>query len=171
MIRKIYIDTSVFGGYFEREFDIHTKLFFERLIDSNITIIISETLLEELKNAPENVKELFSSLPQDKRLYVDTTDEVTNLAHKYIDAKIVGQTSIDDCRHIASATINNADILVSWNFKHLVNIERKRGYNAINTLEGYKTIEIISPREVLIYVTYTSPYRRHNGTISQNTRR
>ena len=113
MIRRIYIDTSVFGGYFDKEFDYHTKLFFEKLIESNITIIVSETLLEELKKAPDNVKELLNSLPKNNLLSVDTTDDIKYLANKYIEAKIVGNTSEADCRHIAFATIHNADVLVS----------------------------------------------------------
>jgi tryptophan 2,3-dioxygenase len=74
-----------------------------------------------------------------------------NLATEYIAEKVVGQTSFADCLHIAIATINKADFLVSWNFKHIVNVERIRGYNAINIKKGYKQLEIRSPREFEIY--------------------
>lgn len=70
-----------------------------------------------------------------------------DLATEYVTEKVVGQTSYADCLHIALATINRADFLVSWNFKHIVNIERIRGYNAINIKNGYKQLEIRSPRE------------------------
>jgi len=65
--------------------------------------------------------------------------------------KVVGQTSFDDCLHIATATINKIDILVSWNFKHIVNIQRIRGYNSINIRNGYQTLEIRSPKDIINY--------------------
>ena len=79
--------------------------------------------------------------------FIDITDEAVDLANEYIKEKVVGQTSYADCLHIALATINRADFLVSWNFKHIVNIERIRGYNSINIKNGYQLLEIRSPRE------------------------
>lgn len=73
------------------------------------------------------------------------------MAKKNIEAKVVGETSYTDCLHIALATIHSADILVSWNFKHIVNVIRIIGYNAVNHKEGYKQIDIRSPRELLSY--------------------
>ena len=153
MIRNVYIDTSVFGGYFDKEFDNDTRRFFDKIFEEKITIIVSETTFNELKNAPNNVKEFYESIPKNIIKYVNSTDEVEELANKYIEAKIVGKSSIEDCQHIAFATIFNAEVLVSWNFKHILNLERKRGYNAINLLNGYKSIEIINPKEVFNYAT------------------
>ncbi|MGB0949561.1 MAG: hypothetical protein ACPGU0_05595 [Marinirhabdus sp.] len=68
-----------------------------------------------------------------------------------IDAKVVGKTSRADCQHIAMATTSNADVLVSWSFKHIVNLERIRGYNGINYQNGYKMIEIRTPKEIVPY--------------------
>lgn len=93
------------------------------------------------------VKELVKSLRADLTEFIETTDEVIDLATEYITEKVVGQTSFADSLHIALATINRADFLVSWNFKHIVNIERIRGYNSINIKNGYKQLEIRSPRE------------------------
>jgi len=73
------------------------------------------------------------------------------LANTYISENVVGKTSRTDCMHIAVATISNVDILVSWNFKHIVNINRIRGYNGINMLNGYPSVEIRSPLEILSY--------------------
>ena len=73
------------------------------------------------------------------------------MALKYIDEKVVRKTSYTDCLHIALATIYQADLLVSWNFKHIVNIERIRGYNSINIKNGYKQLEIRSPRDLMNY--------------------
>ena len=151
MIRNVYIDTSVFGGYFDKEFDYETKRFFDKIFKEKITIIVSETCVAELQGSPTNVKDFFEALPKEIVKYVELTDEVRNLADKYIEAQVVGKTNATDCRHIAFATVSNVDVLVSWNFKHIVNLERKRGYNSINLQEGYKTIEIVAPMEVFDY--------------------
>ncbi len=74
-------------------------------------------------------------------------EEVVELATEYVTEKVVGKTSFADCLHIAIATINHADFLVSWNFKHIVNVQRIRGYNSINIKKGYQQLEIRSPRE------------------------
>lgn len=79
------------------------------------------------------------------------TNEAIELAQMYIAEGVVGKTSKADCQHIALATLNNADVLVSWNFKHIVNLERIRGYNSINFREGYKMIEIRTPKEIFKY--------------------
>jgi hypothetical protein len=79
--------------------------------------------------------------------YLDITGEAIDLATTYISEKLVGQTSYADCLHIALATIHRADYLISWNFKHIVNIQRIQGYNSINIKYGYKQLEIRSPRE------------------------
>jgi hypothetical protein len=79
--------------------------------------------------------------------FLDTTDDTVDLATEYITEGVVGQTSYADCLHIALATINRADFLVSWNFKHIVNVQRIREYNSINIKNGYRQIEIRSPIE------------------------
>ena len=73
------------------------------------------------------------------------------LADKYIQDKVVGRTSREDCIHIALATLHRADVLISWNFKHIVNLIRIRGYNSVNLKTGYPTIEIRSPKELIDY--------------------
>lgn len=81
--------------------------------------------------------------------FLDVTDEAVELANQYIQEKVVGQTSYADCLHIAIATINQSDFLVSWNFKHIVNVQRITNYNAINLKLGYKQLDIRSPREFI----------------------
>lgn len=147
MIQRIYIDTSVFGGHFDEEFKEHTIPLFGRIIAGEFIILYSTVTQDELENAPEKVKELVKSLRVDLTEFIETTDEVVDLATEYINEKVIGQTSFADCLHIALATINRADFLISWNFKHIVNIERIRGYNSINIKNGYKQLEIRSPRE------------------------
>ena len=145
--QRIYIDTSVFGGHFDDEFKEHTIPLFDRIIKGEFIILYQTVTQDELENAPEKVKELVKSIRADLTEFIETTDEVVDLATEYISEKVVGQTSYADCLHIALATINRADFLVSWNFKHIVNIERIRGYNSINIKYGYKQLEIRSPRE------------------------
>ncbi len=147
MKQRIYIDTSVFGGYFDEEFAEHTVPLFDRLKKNEFTLLFSTVTQDELENAPEKVKELVKGLKIESTEFLDTTDEAVDLATEYITEKVVGQTSYSDCLHIALATINRADFLVSWNFKHIVNVQRIRGYNSINIKNGYRQIEIRSPRE------------------------
>jgi predicted nucleic acid-binding protein len=145
--QRIYIDTSVFGGHFDEEFKEHTIPLFDRIKSGEFIVLYSTVTQVELEKAPEKVKELVKSLRADLTEFIETTDEAVDLATVYITEKVVGQTSFADCLHIALATINRADFLVSWNFKHIVNIERIRGYNSINIKNGYKQLEIRSPRE------------------------
>jgi predicted nucleic acid-binding protein len=149
--QRIYIDTSVFGGYFDDEFQEFTVPLFERMQKEEFIILFSDVTQEELEFAPEKVKKLVTGLKEDLTELFKTDDEVVELAAEYINEYVVGKTSYADCLHIALATINRADILLSWNFKHIVNIERIRGYNSINIKNGYNQLEIRSPRELMSY--------------------
>ncbi len=151
MIKSAYLETSVFGGYFDEEFSSNTIPFFERIIDEQITVIVSELLEDELSGAPDFVKELFGEILNGSIQYVNVTDEVEKLAETYISEKVVGRTSYVDCTHIALATVNKVDILASWNFKHIVNIDRIRGYNSVNLKLGYPILEIRTPKEIFKY--------------------
>lgn len=147
MKQRVYIDTSVFGDYFDEEFTEHTIPLFNRLKSNEFTLLFSTVTQDELENAPEKVKELVKSLKIESTEFLDATDEAVDLATEYVTEKVVGHTSFADCLHIALATINRADFLISWNFKHIVNVQRIRGYNSINIKNGYRQIEIRSPRE------------------------
>ncbi len=144
---RIYLDTSVYGGYFDEEFSEHTIPLFDRIRNNEFILLYSSVTQEELVNAPEKVKELVKSLKAENAEFLETTEEAIDLATEYIKEKVVGQISFADCLHIAMATINRAEFLVSWNFKHIVNIDKIRGYNSINIKNGYKQLEIRSPRE------------------------
>jgi hypothetical protein len=82
---------------------------------------------------------------------IPLTDDARELADKYIAENVVGKTSLDDCRHIALATINKVDVLASWNFKHIVNLACIKGYNAINLKNDYQVLEIRNPKELINY--------------------
>ena len=154
MKQKIYIDTSVFGGYFDEEFSNQTIPLFERIKNEEFILLYSSVTQGELENAPTYVKELVNTLKVNYTEYIDLSEDAIDLANEYISEKVVGLTSYADCLHIALATINRADYLVSWNFKHIVNIQRIIGYNAINIKNGYKQLEIRSPREFQKYEDY-----------------
>ena len=154
MKQKIYIDTSVFGGYFDEEFSNQTIPLFERIKNEEFILLYSSVTQGELENAPNYVKELVNTLKVNYTEYIDLSEDAVDLANEYISEKVVGLTSYADCLHIALATINRADYLVSWNFKHIVNIQRIIGYNAINIKNGYKQLEIRSPREFQKYEDY-----------------
>ena len=147
MKQRIYIDTSVFGGYYDIEFETCTVPLFERIYKGEFVVLLSAVTQDELENAPEKVQELVKSLKKEFTEFVDTSDEAVDLAAEYINEKVVGQTSYTDCLHIANATVSRADYLISWNFKHIVNVQRIRGYNSINIKNGYKQLEIRSPRD------------------------
>ena len=151
MKQRFYFDTSVFGGVFDKEFEEISLLLFERVKLGKIVCIFSDLTETELVNAPDNVRTFFKSLPIGYLERAVVNDEILTLAKKYIEEKVVGQTSFDDCVHIATATINKADILVSWNFKHIVNVYRIRGYNSVNLRMNYSTLEIRSPKEIIEY--------------------
>jgi predicted nucleic acid-binding protein len=150
-MNRIYLDTSVFGGYYDTEFELWTKILFEKIIKGEYKIIFSKLIDIELFSAPEQVKKIAELIPENNIIRVDITDEATELAEQYLSENVVGKTSRADCTHIAIATLNNADILVSWNFKHIVNINRIRGYNSVNYKFGHKILEIRTPREILEY--------------------
>jgi predicted nucleic acid-binding protein len=151
MLQRIYIDTSVIGGVYDTEFDVFTKMFFDKAFRGEIRLLVSDLLEEELIHAPDNVKGFFKSLPTQQIELIQLTKEAIELAELYIQENVVGETSRSDCRHIALATLNKADVLVSWNFKHIVNLKRIRGYNSVNLREGLHTLEIRSPKELMEY--------------------
>lgn len=149
MIERVYIDTSVIGGYFDEEFSFWTKLFFEKVKQGGFKIITSDILITELQGAPEHIIEFYESIPKRSIDYIEQTADSILLGEEYIKEGVVGKTSRTDCRHIALATLTNADILVSWNFKHIVNITRIRGYNSVNIKYGHRILEIRTPREIV----------------------
>lgn len=151
MIQRFYFDTSVFGGVFDREFEEESIILIEKVKLGKIICVYSNLTEAEIARAPERVRELFETIPEEYKEKVAVSNDSFLLAQKYVDEKVVGDTSLDDCLHIATATLNKVDILVSWNFKHIVNVYRIRGYNAINLREGYATLNIHSPKEIVGY--------------------
>lgn len=146
---RYYIDTSVVGGYFDKEFRDATQNFFRQFGNGEIIFVVSDLLELELLPAPEHVRELFDQFPYGKIEHVELSIEAEILANTYVEQNVVGKTSLEDCRHIAIATLCKVDVLVSWNFKHIVNLDKIRGYNSINLRLGHPMIEIRSPRDLI----------------------
>ncbi len=151
MKQRFYIDTSVFGGVFDVEFETETVLLFEKVKKGEIICVYSQITESELSKAPEKVQDFFKELTEEQKEKVDITPQILELAETYVKEKVVGETSFDDCVHIATATVYKVDLLVSWNFKHIVNVYRIRGYNSVNLKLGYGTLNIHSPKEIVGY--------------------
>ncbi len=148
---RIYIDTSIVGGYFDSEFETDTKLLFERLKNKEIIFVVSDLMDLELEKAPERVRNLLYNFPNECFERIALNQESKELGEMYVKENVVGRTSIEDCYHIAMATINNVDVLASWNFKHIVNFTRIKGYNAVNLKYGYNLLEIRNPKDLIEY--------------------
>lgn len=146
---RIYLDTSVFGGYFDDEFEFWSKLLINKIILGEVIMLYSKMTEIELSTAPKRVKNLVSKIPDENIEFLNITNDAIDLAEEYLKENVVGKTSRPDCIHIAIATLNNADLLASWNFKHIVNVTRIRGYNSVNYKKGHNLLEIRTPREIL----------------------
>jgi predicted nucleic acid-binding protein len=145
---SLYLDTSVFGGYYDNIFERDTCFLFSKIKQDKYNVFVSDLTEIELINAPEKVRTLLHDIEFQS---VVATQECKDLADKYISENVVGATSKDDCIHIATATVNKIDVLVSWNFKHIVNIPRIKNYNLVNTKNGYENLIILSPKDRALY--------------------
>ncbi|HLA94094.1 MAG TPA: hypothetical protein VK612_00130 [Pyrinomonadaceae bacterium] len=146
---RIYIDTSVVGGVFDEEFRESSESFFAKVTAGEFVIVVSRLLRDELVLAPEQVRDYLDGFHGRMIEEVRASEEALDLADLYVAEKVVGATSLADCQHIATATVHRVDVLVSWNFKHIVNLKRIRGYNSVNLKHGYPMLEIRTPTEVL----------------------
>ncbi len=145
---RVYLDTSVIGGCFDEEFEEASNKLIEE-IKSGLKIgVISEMFLKELEGAPIQVKELFDSI-KDCVEVLYWNDEVNKLTKEYLENKVVTLKYYGDATHIAYATVYNVDVLVSWNFKHIVNLNRILQFNSVNLVNGYKNLQIYTPKEVI----------------------
>lgn len=146
---EIYIDTSVIGGCFDSNFEKYSNLLFKEFGSGIKIAVISDITIQELEPSPKHIKELLNMIPFYNRKNIFVNEEVISLAKKYIFEKAITNRFYNDALHIALATVYKVDILVSWNFKHIVNINRIRLYNSVNLKFGYRNLEIRSPQEVI----------------------
>jgi len=150
-IQRIYVDTSVIGGCFDAEFAPWSKGLMKDFQLGNFKPVISEIVSAEIASAPDNVKAQYAQLLSWEVEFVPLSEEAKNLADAYQIRQILSPKFYNDSLHIALATVAEADVLVSWNFKHIVHLDKIRRFNALNQENGYKSIDIYSPREVTNY--------------------
>ena len=147
---KIYADTSIFGGVFDKEFFEPSKQFFDEVTAGRFELVTSAVVEAEIEPAPENVQMFFAQYAEFANI-MDVSKEALELRSEYINSGVVTRKSFDDALHVAIATVSCCDLIVSWNFKHIVHFDKIPKYNAVNVLNGYKQIGIYSPLEVINY--------------------
>ncbi len=145
---RVYVDTSVFGGTADEEFAVPSRRFFKRVDDGEFVVLVSQVTVDELAGAPGEIQQVLRDLPGRCLVHVAADEEALALAQAYLDAAIVGSSHIADAIHVATATVAGADLILSWNFRHIVNYDRIRKYNGVNALKGYAPVEIHSPLEM-----------------------
>ena len=145
----VYTDTSTIGGCFDEEFREWSVALVDAFKIGKKLIMLSDLTLQELELARDEVKNKVKEIPKQYRVAIGIADETIELAETYINEGALTIKSYNDALHIALATLNNAGVLATWNFKHIVNLNRIRLYNSINLKLGYRMIEIRTPREIL----------------------
>ena len=141
---RVYVDTSVFGGAFDAEFQEASLNFFDMVRSGEFRLVISSTVSDELRDAPEAVRVFFRELGS----YVEVAEidpAAIELQAAYLAAHIVGPRWDADALHVAVATVSGCPAIVSWNFKHIVNSRRIALYNEVNLAHGYAAIAIHTP--------------------------
>jgi len=146
---RIYVDTSVFGGCEDVEFFDHSRGLVSAMAEGKYGMVISEVTLFELEKAPVTVREHLHRIPESLIEVLPLDAESEALAAEYILDGAAGKNQRADALHIAIATVARVDVLVSWNFKHIVNLRRIHAFNAVNLKQGYPVLEIRNPREVI----------------------
>lgn len=146
---RLYLDTSIIS-YLNQpdtpEKEAVTNKFWEIIRTGVYDLYISDTTIQEINKCKEPKKShMYEWLTEIKYSLILNNDEIDSLVEKILELNILINKSIDDCHHIASALIANCDYILSWNFKHLVNIKTVKGIRAIANLQGYKQIDIVTP--------------------------
>ena len=145
---RVYIDISVIGGCLDEQFRGPSRRLMEQCAQGKIILVVSDVTSRELARAPQAVRDVLSSIDPDQVERIEVTGEVENLANRYIEAGALTEASIQDAEHIAAATVAGVDVLVSWNFRHMVNLWRIQRYNRVNLERGYVPLDIRSPKEL-----------------------
>jgi len=147
---RVYADTSVFGGTQDDVFEAASKAFFDQVREGRLQLVVSGLVEEELRGAPETVRALFEELLRATEV-IQESEAALTLQQAYLDNEVVASSWADDALHVALASVSECAAIVSWNFRHIVNLKRISLYNAVNMLHGYRSIEIRSPLEILEY--------------------
>jgi len=148
---RVYVDTSVLGGCFDPEFAEWSNSLVEDFRLGRFRPVLSDVIAAEVAPAPEHVRALHGELLELGAEEVAVSSEALALLARYRDRAILGPRFQNDMLHIALATLAEVDVLVSWNFRHIVRLDKIRLFNAVNLELGYKPLSIYSPREVTFY--------------------
>jgi hypothetical protein len=146
---RVYVDTSVIGGCRDAGFARHSRRLIAAARAGRIVLLISDVVLRELASAPIEVVSVLRSVPASAVEEVALTEDVFALRDAYMRAGILGPRWLDDATHVAAATVARADAIASWNFKHIVRLDKMKAYNQVNLACGYGILTIVTPREVL----------------------
>ena len=147
---QVYADTSVFGGVYDAEFRSVSRLFMDQVKSGRIVLFTSAVVQAEIFYAPKRVQDSFAKLI-DRMKILEVTESALNLRDAYLKASIVPKTYSTDALHVAVASVSRCPIIASWNFKHIVHFGKIAQYNAVNLLEGFTSLSIHSPAEVIDY--------------------
>ena len=147
---RAYADTSVYGGVFDKEFARPSREFFDLVRIGIIDLVVSLVVGQEIEPAPPEIVEFFQEFS-----FIASSagplEDAVRLQEEYLQARILGPSGENDALHVALATVSNCDVLVSWNFKHIVHFQKIPLYNEVNRKEGYAPIVLCSPLEVIGY--------------------
>lgn len=150
-IQRVYVDTSVIGGCRDEEFAPWSDGLMHDFRQGNFKPVVSSLVSLEIAGAVEEIKTIYAGLLSLDHELLEVTDEAISLADAYTERSILTPKYYNDGLHIAVATIGEVDVLVSWNFRHIVHFDKIRMFNATNMDLGYKSLQIYSPREVTNY--------------------
>lgn len=151
-VQRVYVDTSVIGGCFDEEFASSSNGLMKDFRLGNFEPVVSEVVTAEIEeDAPDEVQKQHRWLLGLDPEHLEVNDQVVELAAIYVDRGIPTLNYYDDALHVALASVHAVELLVSWNFRHIVHFEKIRRFNAVNQELGYRTVEIRSPREVTNY--------------------
>jgi predicted nucleic acid-binding protein len=148
-IQTLYLDTSVIGGYFDDEFKDATQELWRQMVEGRFRFLTSVVTSQEISTTPDQIRDHYEHTFNRAEMIIGLSDEMEDLAEAYLKQGVVPLKYEDDANHVAACTVARIDYLVSWNFKHLVNVEREKGFNAVNLLQGYPPIRIVNPLELI----------------------
>lgn len=146
---RIYVDTSVLGGCEDSEFREPSRQLLDAFLRGRAIMVLSDLTLRELARAPNSVRMILAAVSPENIVSLGVTAEADELAQAYLAERVVSPAMAVDALHIALATVARVDVLVSWNFRHIVNLRKIHAFNAVNLKRGYPLLEIRSPLEVL----------------------
>jgi hypothetical protein len=140
----------VYGGVYDTQFEVASRAFFAEVRAGVHQLVSSPVVEDELDGAPAEVLEHFRSLLH-LMAWVEPTADSIQLQQAYLAAGILSERSAEDALHVALASLSGCDMIVSWNFKHIVHADKVPRYNAVNVLQGLRPVGIYSPAEVIGY--------------------